>query len=280
MLKDDAPPSVASLALERENKAYLGAVQRLSQNPKQAISRATRVSKPVPGLYDSIPVQNVTEINGIRIEMTDFGAQFYSREGFPIGRLRRTIKDNAIYFDGSQFDRGGETAVPGFVEIPGVIPLVKERGVPTQAFATLQKMKMEKIPYGGLEVAHSNNVENVKTSLQLIRSQSVQKWMALHPNQAVPPEVLTQALPETHSWQYMETVLTQSGHQISSVKMEADQMKWIPLRKLLYQHESEIDDEVLALLVKETGPKGQKIPFSPDQLVPYGFKMKFDLKPY
>ena len=280
------PPGDPALAAYREAVRRLSAIRRSTAAPEKAL----RIEAPVPGLYESIPLLSrgdsvsrgayLVEVFGHQdsrlVEISEPGKTFgeFTRDYLPNQRM--------LYFSGSSLSRDGRagpTALPTFLDLPGTVPLVPGRGVPTQVFATLVAMRSFGVPYGSLARARTNYVENLRTSLQLMRAPALQRWRAAHPNQLPPLEVLSEAIRDTHTARYMESALVQAGHRVSAARVIERGIYWEPLYRVLRSMEKNLDDESLALLVQEWKADGSPLPFSPNELVPLHFGVELDLAP-
>lgn len=235
-----------------------------------------RVSAPVSGLYDSIPGENEVVAGPIKIQIQYGSFANVILNGNLVGQFARAYhpRSRTFYFEGSMLK-----GAPSFINVPGVVPLVPGRGVPTQAFASLQLMKSFGVKYGELAHANTNGIDNLQTTLQMIRSPAYKKWLKEHSTPHPPREVLEEALQGSHTLSYMETVLTQSGHKITNVRVNDAEIKWIPLRQMLVEHQDETDDSIRALLF-DRDVHGNLSKLSLDQLVPVQFAVELDLAPF
>ncbi len=283
---------VAQNLIDPRLRAYFEAVNRIEKmdahSPAlQSSPPFNRTEAPVSGLYESIPNQTHFASGPVEIKIYDMGAKghigYIDLNGKIAGTIHRRYdpQSKTLFFEGANLygeDGRSATKAPGFLNFPGVIPLVKDRGIPTQAFVTLQIMKQLGIKYGELAHAQTNMINNIRTSLQLIQSHAVKDWLTLHPKTQPPTEVLLQAIRETHSVSYIETVLTQSGHKVVATRMNDKDLRWLSLKTLLMYHRNEIDDSLASLMIQKV-ENGKPIPLSPDQLIPTYFQIEFDLAP-
>lgn len=200
-----------------------------------------RVHAPVPGLYASIPNRDVRlpNVEMLTKETTqdylgngarNYPIQYktivaiYDRHRAASGDLRtvgrgdftRSFSESrdAISFDGASlyWSRRPEA----FVNVPGVTPLVAGKGIPLQALVTLLQMKRAGVPYGGLKVAESS-IDNERTLRELAQRPAIREYMQAPNLAAVPGELIAAELPYTHTYRYLSTVLTQSGHRITRI---------------------------------------------------------------
>lgn len=240
------------------------------------LSKDARVSAPVPGLYHSIPTEHEVVAGPIKFQLQYGNFVNVTKNGTLVGQFARgyQAKTKTFYFDGSALK-----GAPSFVDVPGVVPLVQGRGVPTQAFASLMLMKSFGVKYGELAHAETNAVNNLKTTLQMIRSPAYKNWLKERPTPYPTREVLEEALQGSHTVSYMETVLKQSGHKITKVRINDAEIQWTPLSQMLFEHQNEADASVQALLF-DRDANGNLTKLSVDQLVPSHFAVEMDLAPF
>jgi len=170
-----------------------------------------RIARPVKGLYQSINPNEVP--HGWSFTESDQHGYSYtmaSREG--VGERRGYVTRHyeprnrrLIAYSATRFD--GRTPLPAWIQTESV-PLVKGRGTPTIAYLTLRLMKMKGVPYGGLKELVAVNIANPRSAVS--RSELLEGGSAYE-----------DAIRKTHTFQYLETVLTQSGHRILSVDLGA-----------------------------------------------------------
>ncbi len=87
--------------------------------------------------------------------------------------------------------------------------MVAGRGTPTVTYLTLRQMKLLGVDYGSLKKVKMSTIQNLKAIIQL----HVLRAKGMDPNVAVA---------KTHSVEYGETPIIQSGHQIVSSKISGD----------------------------------------------------------
>lgn len=104
------------------------------------------------------------------------------------------------------------------------LPLVPGRGTPTVAYATLRQMQMLKIKYGDLEMVRLANIENAETAAQLRRAQ-LNTWAG--------GAKVEDSLANLASVRYARTILEQSGHTITRIRVDAMNPIPTPLEKLM-----------------------------------------------
>lgn len=187
------------------------------------------VNKPIPGLYDSIPTAALIETTSLRIvtregpESNRFSTEIYSNLSSMERQVLLATVSRSFFEDSSTIKLNHSVLksvvdlsprAPKFIQLPGVISLVDGKGVPTNLFITLMQMKMANIQYGSLR-SLSTNITNLQAKLEILHQSSVWNWLQKNKSATtIPAELIEGALPSTQSGRYIETLLTQSGHQI------------------------------------------------------------------
>jgi hypothetical protein len=190
------------------------------------------VATPVRGLFESIPPEDV-HLPGLSLRTSHVRLnKLWDQVIYPVESLVTIVElpgeesghiERSFSFDGYtmwadsaslQLQRSSP-----FAKIPDVIPLVKKRGIPIQTFVTLMHMKRAGIKYGSLKHVYSN-ITSERTQQQLNRSPEIRAFLKATRGDRPPNEMIARAFPQTHSYQYFETFLTQSGHRIVNIRIE------------------------------------------------------------
>lgn len=190
-----------------------------------------RVTRPVPGLWDSIPGQDIqsgtfkseTETQS---EAKTWDGQIYDVRKFSsylsisgeVGEVRRIfdLKKQIMWADAADLQIGD---VSRWLKIPGVIALVPKKGIPIQLLVTLMQMKMAGVGYGSLKELYSN-ISNEQTQRELNWSPEIRAFLKATRNSRPPNEMIERWFHITQTYKYFETFLTQSGHRIKKVRVE------------------------------------------------------------
>jgi hypothetical protein len=202
-----------------------------------------RVTQTVRGLYDAIPEKLPSHwsaeervspgARSITLRHDGGGEALFNRS---YDEGSKTLSLGMAYVDWKSYPNGiHDGAVPRWIEAP--VPLVEGKGVPTVVYVTLRQMKQMGIPYGGLKVIDAHNVKNSDSYLNI-------------PDMAKRGLSTEEAVRETSTYKYMETIAMQSGHKVVGVSYEireyngerpnrnpveshaAWQGKWLALRAL------------------------------------------------
>ena len=183
--------------------------------------RTPRVERYVEGLYDSLPTLPGFQLGEMKVETARKNGELITRMRIPgvgVAKFVRIISDDhkhLVLKDALRMD-----SFPGFINIANVTPLVSDRGTPTQIFATLHQMRVAGVRPGELRTLTAKNITNVETALTILHAPPVKTWMSQNPGRAIPDELVAQVIMETQTGRYMQTIATQSGHRIKSVKIE------------------------------------------------------------
>jgi hypothetical protein len=104
-------------------------------------------------------------------------------------------------------------------------PMVEGKGTPTVTYLTMRQMKLLGIDFAGLAKVKMSTIQNIKAIIQL----HVLRMKGVDPNDAVL---------QTHSVQYAETTIVQSGHKVVAAEVKGDIWKDQPLDFLMKHYES------------------------------------------
>ncbi len=113
-------------------------------------------------------------------------------------------------------NKEGIGALPKWIDVGVSFP--NKKGIPTVTYFTLRQMRMMEIKFGSLERASWVNVVNNRTLAHL---QALQRKYS--------KAGLNNLIGQTHSVQYAETALTQSGHVIVPDSFEVSPGKPLPI---------------------------------------------------
>lgn len=120
-------------------------------------------------------------------------------------------------------------------------PLVDGKGTPTVAYLSMRQMKLLGVDYAAVEHVKMSTIQNVKAIIQ----------MHVLRMKGIPPEI---AVLQTHSVQYAETTIVQSGHKIVAAQVSGD--IWNRELDFLLKHYEKGDPAVIAhhdQLIREFG---------------------------
>ena len=170
---------------------------------------SSRIVEPVPGLYtdldtsdEAVPigwdVQDQDTLDALgrlsAIETVIDGPRPGARATFS-----RRYDPTTGLFTLEQADLAG---LPAWIPVePAMVP---GRGVPTALWATLRQMRRFEIELGSLERVQMPSITNLRTIIELHGLKA----------SGVDPD---EAIRQTHSYRFAETVLVQSGHRIRAV---------------------------------------------------------------
>jgi hypothetical protein len=104
-------------------------------------------------------------------------------------------------------------------------PMVEGKGTPTVTYLTMRQMKLLGIDFAGLAKVKMSTIQNIKAIIQL----HVLRTKGVDPNEAVL---------QTHSVQYAETTIVQSGHKVVAAEVKGDIWKDQPLDFLMKHYEA------------------------------------------
>ena len=185
----------------RPNKK-VGAGQKSAPVPE-------RVTEPKPGLFADVD----PSVDPIGWRVVDTPVE--KRDGT---RRMRT----EVVVDGKSgeiiraYDPGTKTFVmesaflddlPRWVDVG--TPLVAGKGIPTVTYLTLRQMKLLGVEYGGISKVKMSSIQNLEAIIQL----HVMRTKGEDPNAAVL---------KTHSVQYADTSVVQSGHRVVGAEVTGD----------------------------------------------------------
>ncbi len=234
-----------------------------------------RVSEPVPGLYDSVSTSGVPapgwRFSDQPIEIIDGGVRrIQTRVTTPDGLEGRVSR-------GYDPQKKQIVMYSAFLDelrdsphrwIKAGKPLVAEQGTPTVAYATMRQMKLLGVPYGGARSVKIHRVENVEAVMQL---KALMK-------QNIP---LNRAVLQTHSVQYAETALVQSGHEIvsNSTRVILARNPTGKLKELLEWDLVNATDEVRAAIQRRHEGLLRQYGLTPDDEVVLYYDIHMDVRP-
>lgn len=201
---------------------------------------SARVATPKPGVFEDIGDANLDGWNfeDMRTREWDGTIVFVTEVevGGKTGYLERAYNPKTKTFEmrNAFLDK-----LPRWIE--GGTPLVDGKGTPTVAYLTMRQMKMLGVNYAALEHVKMSTIQNVKAIIQLhvLRQKGVD------------PDV---AVMQTHSIQYAETTIVQSGHKVVAAHVSGD--TWTKPLDFLLKHYEKGDPVVAARhdqLIREFG---------------------------
>jgi hypothetical protein len=155
---------------------------------------------------------------------------------------------------------------PKWIHVPGVDPLVPEKGIPTVVFLSLHQMRVAGVKYGSLRKAHLWTMLNHESALQLRSNKDIAAWMNSHPNQVPPAGLIAKHFLSTTVGRYLQTIFTQSGHSIAGIRVSG-----VRLEPVLRPSGEVEDAQRLWPLLEPLMVAGN---------VPYAFDVEFDLRPW
>jgi hypothetical protein len=185
------------------------------QQPTCAATAAgTRVTAPVPGLYDSVdpsfqphgwhiaersPVHqhpDHPELLRVTTDVTapDGSSGWIQRSYDP--NTKTIVMENAFLQDVPSWIDAGRPMVPG-------------RGSPTVTYLTLRQMKLFEAQFGGLRAVKMSTIQNVEAVMQLAQMTRMPSSLSLD-----------EAVAKTHSVLYATTSIEQSGHGIINIGID------------------------------------------------------------
>jgi hypothetical protein len=193
--------------------------------PKQDPKNNGRVDEPKEGVYDDLnpatQPQNwkftdsiTTEPNGTKV--IDTHIEVNGKTGWvqrAYNPATKTFEMRNAFLDD----------VPRWVN-EGT-PMVEGKGTPTVTYLTMRQMKLLGVDYAGLAKVKMSTIQNFKAIIQL----HVLRMKGVDPNQAVL---------QTHSVQYAETTIVQSGHKVVAAEVKGDIWKDYPIGELMKYYES------------------------------------------
>ena len=118
--------------------------------------------------------------------------------------------------------------------------------------------------------AHTSLVDNAQAALELARTPAIRQWLEQHPPQhladTVPAHLLSEAILSTQTGRYLQSVLTLSGHKITSVEVTPG----FTTKVSRYLQPDEMNDPAIRTLMEEG--------ISPDSLHPDKFSDPFQAR--
>jgi len=211
---------------------------------RAAIARINgRITYRVPGLYESVKTDkkqgNITFVDEKRIDTMPDGSIKHSIDTWisvtaPDGKVYNGSVIRTILVKTNPVTGKREATlimeVADLEQIPkpliwtkaGGVDLRPGAGVPLQTYATIRQLKLAGIQPGEITNAQMTQISNVRTILELA---SLKKQQL--PSAGVddfPAELEADLIMQTHSGQYGETNILQSGGRITKVAVEGGQM--------------------------------------------------------
>lgn len=218
-------PALAGAAVGTANEARMAPPQTTPQarpqntpqptsQPRMEMSNTAagavsggRIRTPIKGLYEGIDIANPpkgwkfkqefsSNANGSNLKITVTGPNgqtgMFERAYDPA--KHQLIMKNAFGKD-----------LPTWVDTSGT-PMVTGKGIPTNAFMTMYEMRRMGITYGSLKTVKMSTIQNMQAVLEL---ESLRR-------KGIP---IDEAILRTHSVQYAESSLIQSGHEVVGAKV-------------------------------------------------------------
>lgn len=208
--------------------------------PPVSPAPSARVNEPVPGFFHSInpqrpprgwKFQNTTTVEGdLQVVKTNVKAPDGTTGWFECAydpKTKTFEMRNAFLQD-----------LPGMIDTP--IPMVDGKGTPTAIYAMLYQMKKLGASYGGLSQVKLDSIFNVETVIQY--------------QQALARGAPKAAITETAIWRYADSVMTQSGHRLTSASVDmarARSQQPVPIDPLLTGFENQVQGTARADLIAQ-----------------------------
>jgi hypothetical protein len=220
------------------------------------------VSTPIAGLYANVNLDQVLP-NGFTEDSRNVSNGFESTITINNSKIVRAydVISRTLYLSSSDVAKDDKWIVNAQP------PLVQGRGTPTQMYVTLHQMKNTfQIPYSGLKSITMESIINAKTLLQLCYL----KWK--NPNSAFQTLIL-----QTHSLEYANSLIIQSGHSIKNVFIPLDSQTYLMSIKDIIADVARGNSVLQESLIegfKRLGVTSQEL----DSIeIPYGFKIRIIL---
>ncbi|MBD2745014.1 DUF4157 domain-containing protein [Coleofasciculus sp. FACHB-1120] len=194
----------------------------------ERFSRAQkRVTEPVEGLYASVNADNVpanwniqTKVQGNKLVST---VKFTKADGsIENGQMTRSYDPNSGTF---VMEEAFLDKLPSFIE--SGIPMVKKKGTPLVTFLTIHQMKKFGIAIGSIKKVKMSTIQNFETILHL-------HWL----RKKYPGKSIDELIMHSHSVNYAETSIVQSGHKIVGTKVGGTQARTRPVGSLMEHYET------------------------------------------
>ncbi len=170
-----------------------------------------RIDSPITGLYQDI------DVNQPPLGWQFTTSQSPQRDGKII--LETTVTDpqgNTGYFERAFNPRTGQFELSvAFLEdvqpwvSSGGVDMVPNRGIPTTTYVTLYQAKVLGVDFGKLNTVKMSTIQNIETIAHL-------DWLQRqHPSKSIDELIV-----HTHSVQYGETAIVQSGHKVLGAEVK------------------------------------------------------------
>ena len=168
-----------------------------------------RVRSPVQGLYDSVDVNTPPKGWGFKdsaIQSALDGTKTLKTDVTgPKGETGVFLRAYNPKTQKLELLEAFLQNLPKWVD-DAAVPLVQGKGTPTVTYMTIYQMKRLGVSFGGLKTVKMSTIQNFEAILQL---ETLRR-------QGVP---LNEAVLKTHSVQYADTGIVQSGNQITGAKV-------------------------------------------------------------
>ena len=187
--------------------------------PSESPIPKTRVTDPVPGLFDGVKTEAKVsdwhiddhvkvEPDGTKVAVTKVATP-QGAKGF----VERAYNPNTKQFEMRNAFLDG---LPGWVNEGG--PGLDPRGIPTVHYLTLRQMKLLGVNYGGYNKVKMSTIQNVRGVIEfnVLRSSGFDGNVAIL---------------KTHSVQYGETTIQQSGERVVAAEVRGGRRT--PLQNML-----------------------------------------------
>ncbi len=188
----------------------------LSSKPKApgtgeiaAPSTGGRVRAPVAGLYDSVDVSVPPKgwnFQDSRINITADGTKtLQTTVTSPTGKNGSFVRSYNPNTQKIELQEAFLNDLPNWIDNTSV-SLVAGKGIPTVTYMTMYQMKRLGVDFGGVKTVKMSTIQNFDAILQL---ETLRR-------QGIP---LNEGVLKTHSVQYADTSIIQSGHEITGAKV-------------------------------------------------------------
>jgi len=143
-------------------------------------------------------------------------------------------------------------------------PLVDGKGTPTVAYLSMRQMKLLGADYGSIEHVKMSTIQNVKAIIQMhvLRAQGMDRNLAVL---------------QTHSVEYAETTIVQSGHKVVAAEVSGD--IWDRPLDFLLNHYERRDPSLVARHDQLIAEFGQGI-VARDTVVWMNYDIHLDVAPF
>jgi hypothetical protein len=191
-----------------------------------------RVTEPVKGLFEGVKIEPKisdwrvedhikVERDGTKVAFTDV-----TTPDGKTGMIERAYNPTTKQFE---MRNAFLDNLPGWVNEGG--PGLDPRGIPTVHYLTIRQMKLLGVDYGGYKKVKMSTIQNVRGVIEF----NAQLAAGVDPNAAIL---------KTHSVQYGETTIQQSGERVVGAKVNGGQTT--PLQVMLewYERHSSLDKPI------------------------------------